>query len=162
MCPPSVLSSQALLCVNAALMSKVTVVLSHVFPWRQAAHPQRVTVTCRGEAVEPLSSNDDKFMHLAESGRLPKAKTRVHQCVLSCFLSCTSLCRRVEASVRIDLQLLTMQRGSQRLQYYCCSVSSDIDQTDTIRIHHCVYYVLLLQMHILLHHFPFACGLCIP
>lgn len=88
--------SQALLCVNIALMSKVAVVLSHMFPRRQAARPQRVAVTRRGEAV----ATELHRWQIHALGRVgPSGQSR--QCVLSCFLSCTSLCRGSLVNVRL-------------------------------------------------------------
>lgn len=91
-CPSSALSSQALHCVNGV-------------PWCQRSRlscPACFHGDRRSRHREwlwpvevkllPLSSADDKFIYLAESGLLPKAKRLVSQCVFSCFLSCTSLC----------------------------------------------------------------------
>lgn len=75
----------------------------------------RKVTTTRGGEVVATELYDDKLIYLAESGLLPKAERLVHQCVLSCFLSCTSLCYssllnthswKVEAVLRMVRQLL--------------------------------------------------------
>lgn len=91
-CPNSALSSQALHCVNGV-------------PWCQRSRlscpacfhggrrsPRREWLWPVEVKLLPLSSADDKFIYLAESGLLAKTKRLVRRCVLSCFLSCTSLC----------------------------------------------------------------------
>lgn len=94
-CPDSVVGSQALLCVNAASMSEVMAVLSRVFPWWQAAPPQRSTMTCRSCVKwscclrAPLMTNSLTWQN---STFCTKLQPLDHQCVLSCFLSCSSLC----------------------------------------------------------------------
>lgn len=85
-----VLSSQALLCVNAAK--------GHGRPLPRSRPPPALAAegNCDLAEVKLLlpSSTDDRFIYLTESvgPSAQKPQTWVHQCVLSCFLVCTSLC----------------------------------------------------------------------